>query len=105
MVDLFFSFQDEHNLYLVMEFIPGGDLMTLLIKENVLTEEATRFYAAEAVLAIEAVHNLGYIHRDLKPDNLLLDERGHLKLSDLGLCKKIDHNNDPANDQVTHAYI
>jgi len=101
LVDLFFSFQDEHNLYLVMEFIPGGDLMSLLIKENILTEEATLFYAAEACLAIEAVHALGYIHRDLKPDNLLLDERGHLKLSDLGLCKKIDRTENIVNDQVS----
>jgi len=90
LVELHYSFQDEHNLYLVMEFLPGGDLMALLMKEDILTEEATRFYAAEAVLAIEAVHSLGYIHRDLKPDNLLLDWRGHLKLTDLGLCKKVE---------------
>lgn len=90
LVELHYSFQDEHNLYLVMEFLPGGDLMALLMKEDILSEEATRFYAAEAVLAIEAVHSLGYIHRDLKPDNLLLDWRGHLKLTDLGLCKKVE---------------
>mmetsp|Transcript_4782 Transcript_4782/g.7218 ORF Transcript_4782/g.7218 Transcript_4782/m.7218 type:complete len:498 (-) Transcript_4782:43-1536(-) len=90
LVELHYSFQDAHNLYLVMEFLPGGDLMALLMKEDILTEAATQFYAAEAVLAIEAVHSLGYIHRDLKPDNLLLDWRGHLKLTDLGLCKKIE---------------
>lgn len=90
LVELIYSFQDEHNLYLVMEFLPGGDLMSLLMKEDILSEEATQFYAAEAVLAIESVHRMGYIHRDLKPDNLLLDWRGHLKLTDLGLCKKID---------------
>lgn len=90
MVELHYSFQDEHNLYLVMHFLPGGDLMSLLMEEDILSEDATRFYAAEAILAIEAVHRLGYIHRDLKPDNLLLDWRGHLKLTDLGLCKKVE---------------
>lgn len=90
LVELAYSFQDEENLHLVMEFLPGGDLMALLMKEDVLTEDATRFYAAEAVLAIDAVHTLGYVHRDLKPDNLLLDWRGHLKLTDLGLCKQVD---------------
>jgi|GEM_PF-1933876 len=90
LVELHYSFQDAHNLYLVMEFLPGGDLMALLMKEDILSEEATLFYSVEAILAIEAVHSLGYIHRDLKPDNLLLDWRGHLKLTDLGLCKKVD---------------
>ena len=87
---LHYSFQDAHNLYLVMEFLPGGDLMGALMKEDIFTEEATRFYCAEAVLAVHAVHALGYIHRDLKPDNFLLDHHGHLKLTDLGLCTKVD---------------
>lgn len=89
---LFYSFQDKLHLYLVMEFMSGGDLMTLLIKENILSEPATRFYMAEAVAAIKFVHGMGYIHRDLKPDNLLLDHMGHLKLTDLGLCKKMEDN-------------
>jgi len=89
-VQLNTSFQDKHNLYLVMEYLPGGDLMGMLIEKDTFSEEATRFYAAEAILAIEAVHALGYIHRDIKPDNFLLDGRGHLKLTDLGLCKKVD---------------
>jgi len=85
-VKMFFSFQDPVNLYLVMEFLPGGDLMTLLMKEDTLSEETTQFYMAETALAIEYIHRLGFIHRDIKPDNLLLDARGHLKLSDFGLC-------------------
>eukprot|EP00941_MAST-03F_sp_MAST-3F-sp1_P005707 g5707.t1 len=93
---LHWSFQDKLNLYLVMDFIPGGDLMTLLLKEDTLSEATTRFYVAEAVLAIESVHKLGYIHRDLKPDNLLLDARGHILLTDLGLCKKVDKQTDLA---------
>ena len=100
-VQLFYSFQDPLYLYLIMEFLPGGDLMTMLMKYDVFSEDVTRFYMAECVLAIEAVHNLGYIHRyvfrsilqtsieplysDIKPDNILIDKNGHLKLSDFGL--------------------
>ncbi|PVG03664.1 kinase-like protein [Serendipita vermifera] len=84
-VQLFYSFQDSAYLYLVMEFLPGGDLMTMLIKYEVFSEDVTRFYMAECCLAIEAVHSLGFIHRDIKPDNILIDRNGHLKLSDFGL--------------------
>ena len=97
-VQLNTSFQDKHNLYLVMEYLPGGDLMGMLIEKDTFSEEATRFYAAEAILAIEAVHALGYIHRDIKPDNFLLDGRGHIKLTDLGLCKKVDSEILPGMD-------
>lgn len=86
-VDLKYSFQDEKYLYLVMDFLPGGDLMTLLIRKDVLTEDESRFYIAETILAIETVHKVNYIHRDLKPDNILLDKNGHVKLTDFGLCK------------------
>lgn len=91
-VDLKFSFQDDMYLYLVMEYLPGGDLMTLLMNKDILTEEESRFYAAELVLAIESVHKLKCIHRDLKPDNVLIDRNGHIKLSDFGLSKKLDTN-------------
>ena len=86
---LHYSFHDEQNLYMVMEFLPGGDLMSLLMKEDTFNEEVTRFFMAEAAHAISCVHALGYIHRDIKPDNMLLDARGHLRLTDLGLCKKV----------------
>lgn len=84
-VSLYYSFQDPQYLYLIMEFLPGGDLMTMLIKYDVFTEDITRFYIAECVLAIEAIHKLGFIHRDIKPDNILIDKAGHIKLSDFGL--------------------
>lgn len=61
--------------------------MTLLMRKDILTEEESRFYIAETILAIETVHNLNYIHRDLKPDNILLDKDGHVRLTDFGLCK------------------
>lgn len=86
---LHYSFVDESYLYMVMEFLPGGDLMSLLIKEDTFSESVTRFFMAEAAHAISSIHALGYIHRDIKPDNMLLDSRGHLKLTDMGLCKKV----------------
>lgn len=90
LVKLHYSFQDDRHLYLLMEYMPGGDLMALLMKEDILTEDAARIIAAESILAIQSVHDLGYVHRDLKPDNLLIDHFGHIKLTDLGLCKKTD---------------
>ena len=70
-----------------MEYLAGGDLMTLLMKKDILPEVDARFYMAQLVLAVDSVHKLNFIHRDLKPDNILLDNDGHLKLSDFGLCK------------------
>lgn len=67
--------------------------MGLLMKNDVFPEEATKQYCAELILAVSSVHALGYIHRDLKPDNILLDSTGHIKLTDLGLCKKVDVEN------------
>jgi len=85
-VKMYYSFQDPINLYLIMEFLPGGDMMTLLMKKDTLSEECSQFYVMETALAIDYIHNLGFIHRDIKPDNLLLDANGHIKLSDFGLC-------------------
>ncbi|XP_059445060.1 uncharacterized protein LOC132176917 [Corylus avellana] len=92
-VKLYCSFQDDEYLYLIMEYLPGGDMMTLLMRKDTLTEDEARFYVAETVLAIESIHKHNYIHRDIKPDNLLLDRDGHMKLSDFGLCKPLDCSN------------
>ncbi|KAL5577808.1 hypothetical protein UlMin_019507 [Ulmus minor] len=89
-VKLYCSFQDDEFLYLIMEYLPGGDMMTLLMRKDTLTEDEARFYVGETVLAIESIHKHNYIHRDIKPDNLLLDHYGHMKLSDFGLCKPLD---------------
>ncbi|KAJ1416608.1 Serine/threonine-protein kinase, active site [Sesbania bispinosa] len=89
-VKLYCSFQDDEYLYLIMEYLPGGDMMTLLMRKDILTEDEARFYVGETVLAIESIHKHNYIHRDIKPDNLLLDRYGHVRLSDFGLCKPLD---------------
>lgn len=69
--------------------------MTLLMRKDVLTEDESRFYIAETILAIESVHKHNYIHRDLKPDNILLDRNGHIKLTDFGLCKHAQIRSSP----------
>lgn len=85
-VKLFFSFKDAENLYFVIEYIPGGDMMGLLMKLGTFPEHLALFYTAELVCAIESVHRMGFIHRDIKPDNILIDVDGHIKLTDFGLC-------------------
>eukprot|EP00299_Pterocystis_sp_00344_P007850 c2731_g1_i1.p1 GENE.c2731_g1_i1~~c2731_g1_i1.p1 ORF type:complete len:521 (+),score=122.44 c2731_g1_i1:52-1563(+) len=101
MVKLVFSFQDDNNLYLVMEYIAGGDMMTLLMKRDTLPEHEIRFYLAELVLALESMHQLDFVHRDLKPDNLLIDCNGHLKLSDFGLAKEFKKWGVREKDELT----
>lgn len=74
---------------MVMEYMPGGDLVNLMSNYDV-PEKWAKFYTAEVVLALDAIHSLGMIHRDVKPDNMLLDKYGHLKLADFGTCMKMD---------------
>ncbi|OCT81238.1 hypothetical protein XELAEV_18028054mg [Xenopus laevis] len=88
-VQLFCAFQDEKHLYMVMEYMPGGDLVNLMSNYDV-PEKWAKFYTAEVVLALNAIHSMGLIHRDVKPDNMLLDKYGHLKLADFGTCMKMD---------------
>ena len=101
-VELKESFQEDDYLYLVMEYLPGGDLMNLLIKKDILTENEARFYLSELILAIESIHKLDCIHRDIKPDNILIDQNGHIKLSDFGLAKISDKLYDKENEKYTN---
>ncbi|XP_062292645.1 rho-associated protein kinase 2-like isoform X2 [Scomber scombrus] len=88
-VQLCCAFQDDRHLYMVMEFMPGGDVVTLTMNYDI-PEKWARFYTAEVVMALDAIHSMGFIHRDVKPDNMLLDSNGHLKLADFGTCMKMD---------------
>lgn len=91
--NLHYAFQDDTNLYLVMDYYCGGDLLTLLSKfEDRLPEDMAKFYIAEIILAINSIHRLQYVHRDIKPDNLILDANGHVRLADFGSCLKLGPN-------------
>ncbi|XP_026864018.2 rho-associated protein kinase 2 isoform X4 [Electrophorus electricus] len=88
-VQLCCAFQDDRYLYMAMEYMPGGDLVNLTSTYDV-PEKWAKFYTAEVVMALDAIHSMGFIHRDVKPDNMLLDRHGHLKLADFGTCMKMD---------------
>jgi serine/threonine protein kinase len=86
-VELLATFQDADNVFMVMEFLQGGDLIGHVMQKGRLSKEVTTFYMAELVEALDTVHKCGYVHRDVKPDNMVLTSGGHLKLLDFGLCK------------------
>lgn len=89
-VYLCFFFQDNSNVYMVMPFIPGGALFTHLQICERFDEIQARFFASQVVLALEYLHYLGLIYRDVKPENILIDHTGYLKLADFGFCKRIN---------------
>ncbi|XP_052411503.1 citron rho-interacting kinase isoform X10 [Carassius gibelio] len=87
------AFQDQDHVYLVMEFLPGGDLMALMNRyEDQLDESMAQFYLAELVQAIHSLHQMGYVHRDIKPENVLIDRTGHIKLADFGSAARLTAN-------------
>jgi serine/threonine protein kinase len=104
-VQLHYAFQNERYLYLVMDFMPGGDLVNLMANYDV-PEKWAKFYCAEIVLAVDAIHSMGFVHRDIKPDNMLVDRFGHLKLADFGTCMRMEHGVVRSNTAVgTPDYI
>jgi serum/glucocorticoid-regulated kinase 2 len=96
LVGLVFCFQTEDRLYFVMPFLRGGELFQHLRKFRIFDEEKVRFYAAQIGLALEHLHNYGYIYRDIKPENILMDEEGYLKLADFGMAKHLKEKDEMA---------
>mmetsp|Transcript_1178 Transcript_1178/g.3644 ORF Transcript_1178/g.3644 Transcript_1178/m.3644 type:complete len:1041 (-) Transcript_1178:417-3539(-) len=86
-VRFFWSFQSANKLFLVMEYLPGGDMYSLLCNLGFLDSTVSRQYIAEIVLALEYLHTMNIVHRDLKPDNVLIGKDGHIKLTDFGLSR------------------
>ncbi|XP_020293158.1 ribosomal protein S6 kinase 2 beta [Pseudomyrmex gracilis] len=97
-VRLQYAFQTEGKLYLILDFLRGGDLFSRLNKEVMFTEDDVKFYLAELALALDHIHKLGIIYRDLKPENILLDTEGHISLTDFGLSKQ------PLDDSKTYSF-
>lgn len=100
------SFSDADFLYLLLDYVPGGELFSYLRKWRRFDEDMARFYAAEIVLVLEYLHERqgGVAYRDLKPENLLLDEEGHVKLVDFGFAKRLGNNANKADDKPQETY-
>ena len=96
-VKLHYAFQDSQNLFLVSDFIQGGDLFFHIRREKFFPNEKAKFYIAEIILVIDYLHKKNMIYRDLKPENILIDKEGHIKLTDFGLSKIIDKKKKKAN--------
>ncbi|KAI8097483.1 protein kinase A catalytic subunit [Halteromyces radiatus] len=104
-VTLKFSFQTASHLFLVMDYLPGGDLFTCLERHRILEEHQARFYIAELVCALEEIHAHKVVYRDLKPENILLDAQGHIALTDFGLCKELKDNTTTSTFCGTSEYL
>lgn len=101
-----YSFQSETKLFLVLEYVPGGELFSRLSEERKFSETRVKYYAAQLILAVGYLHSIGVLHRDLKPENILVDKDGYLKITDFGLVKeKMTGNQKTATFCGTADYI
>uniref|UniRef100_A0A8D0IKW8 Ribosomal protein S6 kinase n=1 Tax=Sus scrofa TaxID=9823 RepID=A0A8D0IKW8_PIG len=98
-VDLIYAFQTGGKLYLILEYLSGGELFMQLEREGIFMEDTACFYLAEISMALGHLHQKGIIYRDLKPENIMLNHQGHVKLTDFGLCKESIHDG-----TVTHTF-
>eukprot|EP00048_Salpingoeca_helianthica_P006396 m.98074 g.98074 ORF g.98074 m.98074 type:complete len:416 (-) comp13997_c2_seq1:295-1542(-) len=99
-VDLKYAFQTDGKLYLILEYLSGGELFMYLDREGIFSEDIAKFYACEIILALQHLHSLGIIYRDLKPENIMLNKDGHVVLTDFGLCKESINT----REDVTHTF-
>ena len=86
-----YSFQDTQHLYIVMDFFPGGDLFGIIEKEEGLDEAGVKFYLAEIASGLNDLHQLGFVHRDVKPENVLIARSGHVRLVDFGVAARVEN--------------
>ena len=93
LVNMVYSFQDSDYLYLVMDYLTGGDLRYHLCHRKMFTEEQTKFFMACIILGLEYIHSNNIIHRDIKPENLVCDDKGYIRITDFGVAKKYHKNN------------
>ncbi|XP_021930979.1 ribosomal protein S6 kinase alpha-3-like isoform X1 [Zootermopsis nevadensis] len=107
LVKLYYRFCTNETIYLLLEYYPGGDMLDLLMQLDTISEDEARVYLAEVILAIEHLHRIGIIHRDIKPENILIDARGHIAVTDYGLCKQMIYAKADRTDSFcgTKAYM
>ena len=92
-INIYFAFQDFSNLYLVMDYLKGGDLRYHISKNNNFTESQTKFFISNIILGLKYIHSKNIIHRDLKPENLILDSKGYIRITDFGISKINEEDN------------
>ena len=103
-IGLHYAFQNSNQLFYVMDFARGGEIFNRLAIDGSFEEKTARFYICEIICALEFLHGHNIVYRDLKPDNILIDEDGHVKLADFGLCKILPEAEPDSDGSDSHCY-